>query len=106
MMVRSTRLTPMQCLSSFAPSKVSVRLQEKQNLFYLIEIRDNGIGFDPEDAGRIFNVFTRLHGNKEYSGTGVGLSIVRKVVENHKGHVWAESQAGEGAVFKILLPVN
>lgn len=73
-------------------------------LYYLLEVRDNGIGFEPADAERIFNVFTRLHGNAEYKGTGVGLSIVRKVVENHNGFVWAESAPGEGATFKVLLP--
>ncbi len=75
-------------------------------LYYLIEVRDNGIGFDQADAERIFNVFTRLHGNAEYRGTGVGLSIVRKVVTNHDGYIWAESELGKGAAFKILLPVE
>jgi light-regulated signal transduction histidine kinase (bacteriophytochrome) len=78
--------------------------EKKNEPFYLIEVRDNGIGFDPEDAERIFNVFTRLHGNAEYKGTGVGLSIVRKVVENHGGLIWAESKQGEGSTFKVLLP--
>jgi PAS domain S-box-containing protein len=74
--------------------------------YYLLEVHDNGIGFEQADAERIFNVFTRLHGNAEYKGNGVGLSIVRKVVENHNGFVWAESVPGEGATFKVLLPVN
>jgi PAS domain S-box-containing protein len=74
--------------------------------FYLISISDNGIGFDQKDADRIFNVFTRLHGMAEYKGTGIGLSIVRKVIENHNGYVWAESELGKGATFRILLPVN
>ncbi len=74
--------------------------------YYLIEVKDNGIGFDPADAQRIFNVFTRLHGNAEYKGTGVGLSIARKVVENHSGYIWGESKPGEGATFKILLPAE
>jgi signal transduction histidine kinase len=74
--------------------------------YHLIEVKDNGIGFDQEDAERIFNVFTRLHGNAEYKGTGVGLSIARKVVENHNGFIWAENRPGEGATFKILLPAE
>ncbi|HYK54913.1 MAG TPA: ATP-binding protein, partial [Flavisolibacter sp.] len=74
--------------------------------YYLIEVKDNGIGFDPADAERIFNIFTRLHGNAEYKGTGVGLSIARKVVENHDGYIWGESKPGEGAVFKVLLPAE
>lgn len=72
--------------------------------FYLFEVSDNGIGFPQEDAQRIFNVFTRLHGNAQYKGTGVGLSIAQKVVQNHDGHIWAESNPGEGTSFKILLP--
>jgi signal transduction histidine kinase len=71
-----------------------------------IPVRDNGIGFPQEDAERIFNVFTRLHGNSEYRGTGVGLSIVQKVVDNHHGYIWAESTPGEGATFRILLPAE
>ncbi|GAA4324571.1 sensor histidine kinase [Flaviaesturariibacter amylovorans] len=69
-----------------------------------VEVADNGIGFEQSDAERIFNMFTRLHGNAEYRGTGVGLSIVRKVVDNHGGHIWADSRPGEGTTFHILLP--
>jgi signal transduction histidine kinase len=72
----------------------------------LIEVKDNGIGFAQEDAERIFNVFTRLHGNAEYKGTGVGLSIARKVVENHNGYIWAESNPENGSTFKIVLPAE
>jgi PAS domain S-box-containing protein len=73
--------------------------------YYLIEVEDNGIGFPPEDAERIFKMFTRLHGISEYTGTGVGLSIARKVVENHEGYMWAEGEQDKGSRFKILLPV-
>ena len=81
-------------------------IEEGNKLFHLIIIRDKGIGFKQSDAERIFNIFTRLHGASEYKGTGVGLSIARKVVENHKGYIWAESEPGKGAAFKILLPVE
>ena len=74
--------------------------------FYRIDFKDNGIGFDQQDAERIFNVFTRLHGNSEFKGTGVGLSIVRKVVENHHGYVLAESTPGRGSIFRIYLPLQ
>lgn len=76
---------------------------EKYNL---IEVKDNGIGFEQIDAERIFHLFTRLHGNTEFTGTGIGLSIVKKVVENHNGFVYASSEQGKGAAFYILLPVE
>ncbi|RYZ28918.1 MAG: PAS domain S-box protein [Chitinophagaceae bacterium] len=80
--------------------------RKREMLYHLISVSDNGIGFEPEDAERIFNVFTRLHGNAEYRGTGVGLSIVRKVAENHGGFIWAEGQKDKGATFKVLLPAE
>jgi signal transduction histidine kinase len=73
--------------------------------FYLIEVKDNGIGFDQSEAERIFQMFQRLHGNAEYKGTGVGLSIAKKVVENHNGKIIAESKLDEGATFKVYLPI-
>jgi PAS domain S-box-containing protein len=74
--------------------------------YHLIEIRDSGIGFDQKESERIFQMFTRLHGNTEYGGTGVGLSIVRKVVENHSGKIVAEGEPGAGANFKVYLPAS
>jgi PAS domain S-box-containing protein len=74
--------------------------------FYLIEVKDNGIGFDQSNSELIFQMFKRLHGKSEYSGTGVGLAIVKKVVQNHNGYIWAEGQSGIGATFKVLLPVH
>lgn len=73
--------------------------------FYLIEVTDNGIGFDPRQAERIFQVFQRLHSRSEYQGTGIGLAIVQKVVENHHGYISAEGRPGEGATFRVALPV-
>jgi PAS domain S-box-containing protein len=73
--------------------------------FYEIVLQDNGIGFEQEDSERIFQVFTRLHANNIYKGTGVGLSIVRKAAENHGGHIVAEASPGEGAMFRVFLPV-
>jgi len=78
--------------------------EEKNKKFYLIEVSDNGIGFEQQYAERIFQMFQRLHGKQEYSGTGVGLSIARKVVENHQGFIIAEGEPGKGATFKVYLP--
>lgn len=78
---------------------------EMSKSFYLIEVKDNGIGFSQQYAEQIFQMFQRLHGKAEYSGTGIGLSIVRKVVQNYNGHIWATSEPGVGSVFHVLLPV-
>lgn len=72
--------------------------------FHEIEIKDNGIGFEQEEVERIFKVFQRLHGRSEYPGTGIGLAIVQKVVENHNGIISAESEPGKGATFRVYLP--
>ncbi len=73
--------------------------------FYKIAIADNGIGFKQDYAENIFTLFHRLHDQSEYSGTGIGLAICKKIVENHKGYIVAESESGKGATFYIYLPV-
>ncbi|RYF66419.1 MAG: PAS domain-containing sensor histidine kinase, partial [Cytophagaceae bacterium] len=72
--------------------------------FYEISITDNGIGFDEKYLDRIFQVFQRLHNKAAYPGTGVGLAICRKVVENHRGAMTATSTPGKGSTFRVYLP--
>ncbi|MBO9571545.1 MAG: PAS domain-containing protein, partial [Chitinophagaceae bacterium] len=78
--------------------------EQREKKYYRLQFEDNGIGFNKEDAERIFNVFTRLHDSAQYKGTGIGLSIVRKVVENHKGFVMADGNIGKGSIFKLFFP--
>jgi two-component system, LuxR family, sensor kinase FixL len=69
-----------------------------------ISVTDNGIGFDTKYLDRIFVIFQRLHGKHEYSGSGIGLAIVKKIVDNHQGRIEASSTLGEGASFTVTLP--
>lgn len=80
-----------------------IRLHEK---FCVIYIKDNGIGFSPEYSNKIFLIFQRLHNNSLYQGTGIGLAICKKIVEQHNGFIKAESKPNEGSLFVIALPVS
>jgi len=72
---------------------------------FKITFSDNGIGFDDTNAKKIFEVFQRLHSKNQYSGTGIGLAICKKIVENHHGYIQASGEKGKGCVFTIYLPV-
>jgi signal transduction histidine kinase len=78
---------------------------EKDSSNWIFSIKDNGQGFDPQFAERIFGLFQRLQ-NRDVDGTGMGLSIARKIVERHGGRMWAQSTQGEGSTFSFSLPVT
>ena len=83
---------------------LAYRAVSNHTAYCVVRVSDNGIGFDPRQADHIFGAFQRLHTRRQYPGTGIGLAIVKKVVENHQGYVVAESQPGKGATFIIYLP--
>jgi signal transduction histidine kinase len=78
--------------------------QEKK--YHKIEIADKGIGFKKEDAEKIFKPFVRLHGKSKFPGSGIGLAICKKIIENHGGIIYAESHEVDGSQFIIILPEN
>ncbi|WP_285060588.1 sensor histidine kinase [Pedobacter ginsengisoli] len=84
--------------------ELSIAEARPNQLYSVIEIKDNGIGFEEEEAKKIFDIFHRLHSRNEYSGTGIGLAICKKIVENHSGFILANSEPGNGAVFTVILP--
>ena len=85
------------------PPQVDISVT-RDNDQWIISVQDNGIGIDPDEQERIFEVFQRLHTHEEHSGTGIGLALSRRIVERHGGEIWVDSEPGEGATFSFSLP--
>ncbi|MGQ2985209.1 ATP-binding protein [Flavobacterium sp.] len=80
--------------------------EEDKRRFKVIYVADNGIGFDQQYAESIFNIFTKLHASSDYKGSGVGLALCRKIMQNHNGYITASGAQGEGAVMSLYFPVE
>ncbi|CAN5573074.1 hypothetical protein BH10BAC3_BH10BAC3_14550 [soil metagenome] len=101
---RSKRQTSISVDSQTIDKNERERLLLPEKDFYKITVTDNGIGFEQEYAEKVFQIFQRLHGKAEYPGSGIGLSICKKIVDKHNGIIYAESRLGKGTTFSIILP--
>ncbi len=87
------------------PPRINISVREdKENNEYIFSVADNGIGIDQQYMERIFVIFQRLHTRKSYKGTGIGLSVVKRIIERHNGRIWVESEQGIGSTFYFTLP--
>lgn len=85
------------------PLKIDINAKAEKN-YWLFSVKDTGIGFDKESSERIFELFQRLHTRKQYEGTGMGLTICKKIIEKNSGSIWAESEPQKGSTFYFTIP--
>ncbi len=90
--------------SGDAPPIVRVDARREGN-DWIVSCTDDGIGIEPQYAERVFAIFQRLHPKETYEGTGIGLSLTRKIVEHHGGRVWLDTEVQRGTTFRFTLPV-
>ena len=86
------------------PPRIHISAKKEGNE-YIFSVQDNGIGMEKQYTDRIFEVFKRLHTIDEYEGTGIGLSIVKRIIERHGGRIWVESEFGVGSTFYFTIPI-
>jgi light-regulated signal transduction histidine kinase (bacteriophytochrome) len=86
--------------------EIHEKFAKGHNRYHRVHVRDNGLGFDPSYADKVFKLFHRLHAHTDKPGTGIGLAICKKIIENHQGFIKASSEVNKGTVIEIYLPVN